>query len=48
MGLEYYKKELLTFNLVKLNLYGFIAFIPITLIYGIPFYLILGQEFSIE
>lgn len=48
MGLEYYKKELLTFNLVKLNLYGFIAFIPVTLIYGIPFYLIWGQEFSIE
>ncbi len=48
MVLEYYKKELLTFDLAKLNLYGFIASIPITLIYVIPFYLIWSQEFSIE
>lgn len=48
MVLEYYKKELLTFDLAKLNLYGFIASIPITLIYVISFYLIWSQEFSIE
>lgn len=48
MDLEYYKKELLTFDLAKLNLYGFIASTPITLIYVIPFYLIWSQEFSIQ
>ena len=48
MDLESFKKELLTFDLVKLNLYGFIASIPITLIYVIPFYLIWSKQFSIE
>jgi len=48
MDLESFKKELLTFDLVKLNLYGFIASIPITLIYAIPFYLIWSKQFSIE
>lgn len=48
MDLEYYKKELLTFDLLKLNLYGFLGFIPITLIYIIPFYLIWHDAFSIE
>ena len=43
-----YSKDLLTFDLVKLNLYGFIASIPIILIYSISFYLIWRQELSIE
>lgn len=47
MDLECFKKELLTFDLVKLNLYGFIASIPIILIYGIPYYLIWSKQFSI-
>jgi hypothetical protein len=47
MYLECFKKELLTFDLVKLNLYGFIASIPIILIYGIPYYLIWSKQFSI-
>ena len=38
--LENYKKEKLTIDLVKANLFGLIVMIPIILVYGIPFYLI--------
>jgi hypothetical protein len=41
-----YSKDLLTFDLAKLNRYGFLAFIPINLIYVLPYYLF--WVFSIE
>ena len=40
ISLENYKKEKLTIDLVKANLFGLIVMIPIILVYGIPFYLI--------
>jgi hypothetical protein len=44
---EYYK-DLLSFDLVKLNLYGTIGFIPVILIYVVPFYLIWDEKLSID
>lgn len=44
--IEDYKKELLTFDLVKANLYGMFAVIPIMIIYGIPFVLLWRNTFS--
>jgi Putative zincin peptidase len=43
-----YNKEKLTFDLVKLNLYGILAFIPIIILYVVPYYLIWNQEVSIH
>jgi hypothetical protein len=48
MDLKCYNKEQLTFDLAKLNLYGFLGFIPVILIYVIPFYLFWDETFSIE
>lgn len=48
MNLEGYKKELLTFDLVKINLYGIFSFIPVIIIYGIPYYYLWHQTMTIE
>jgi hypothetical protein len=48
MNLEDYKKELLTFDLVKINLYGIFAFIPVTIVYGIPYYYLWHQTLTIK
>jgi len=48
MNIENYKKELLTFDLVKINLYGIFAFIPVIIIYGIPYYYLWHQTMTIE
>ena len=44
--IEDYKKETLTIDLVKANLYGMFAIIPIILIYGIPFFILWRDTFS--
>jgi hypothetical protein len=44
--IEGYKKEILTIDLVKANLYGMFAIIPILIIYGVPFYLLWRNTFS--
>lgn len=44
MNLEDYKKELLIFDLVKINLYGIFSFIPVIIIYGIPYYYYLWHQ----
>jgi len=38
--IEDYKKEKLTIDIIKANLYGILIMIPVFLIYGIPFYLL--------
>ncbi|WP_111707407.1 DUF3267 domain-containing protein [Lutibacter citreus] len=38
--LDDYKKEKLTIDIVKANIYGILIMIPVFLIYGIPFYLL--------
>lgn len=48
MAPDKYSKDLLTFDLAKLNRYGFLAFIPINLIYVLPYYLFWDETFSIE
>lgn len=40
LNIEDYKKEKLTIDIVKANLYGILILIPVSLIYGIPFYLL--------
>lgn len=40
INIEDYKKEKLTIDIVKANLYGILILIPVSLIYGIPFYLL--------
>lgn len=44
--IEDYKKEMLTIDLVKANLYGMFAIIPILIIYGVPFYFLWRNTFS--
>ena len=44
--IEDYKKEMLTIDLLKANLYGMFAIIPILIIYGVPFYLLWRNSFS--
>jgi hypothetical protein len=39
-----YQKEKLTINLLWANIFGVIILIPITLIYGIPYYLLWNNE----
>ena len=41
-----YKKELLTFDLMKANLYAIFSFIPVLILYGIPFVLLWQNTFS--
>jgi hypothetical protein len=45
--LENYKKETLTIDLVKANIFGIFVMIPIFLIYGIPFYIIWKDKFTV-
>lgn len=44
--LENYHKVKLTIDLVWANIFGIIILIPITLMYGIPYYLIWGTPFT--
>jgi hypothetical protein len=44
--LENYKKEMLTINLVKANIYGILGMIPIVMIYTIPFFLIWKEKLT--
>ena len=41
-----YKKELLTFDLMKANLYAIFAIIPVLILYGVPFFLLWRNSFS--
>jgi len=41
-----YKKELLTFDLIKANLYAIFSIIPILILYGVPFVLLWRNTFS--
>lgn len=41
-----YKKELLTFDLMKANLYAIFSIIPILILYGVPFVLLWRNSFS--
>lgn len=43
-----YKKVPLTIDIVKANIYGLIMFIPLILIYGIPFFLLWNEGFTKE
>lgn len=44
--IENYKKEIITFDLVKANFYAVFMIIPILLIYGVPFLLIWKNDFN--
>lgn len=44
--IEDYKKEMLTIDLVKANLYGMFAILPIMGIYGIPFFILWRDALS--
>jgi hypothetical protein len=44
--LENYKKETLTINLVKANIYGILGMIPIVMIYTIPFCIIWKEKLT--
>ena len=46
-NLENYKKETLTIDLAKANIYGLFGMIPIVMIYTIPFYLIWNEKLTI-
>lgn len=48
MDIEGFKKELKTFDLMKLNIYGIFIFIPIILIYVIPYYFIWNEELTLK
>ena len=41
-----YKKELLTFDLMKANLYAIFSIIPVLILYGVPFVLLWQNTFS--
>jgi hypothetical protein len=40
------KKELLTFNLIKANLYAIFTVIPILIFYGIPYFIVWHNSFN--
>ena len=46
MNTDDYNGELLTFDIIKLNLYSIVALIPIIIIYIVPYQLIWNQEIS--
>ncbi|HEX3010038.1 MAG TPA: DUF3267 domain-containing protein [Bacteroidales bacterium] len=46
--LEGYKEEELTIDLVKANIYGLLILIPIAVIYGLPYFLIWGDEIGVH
>lgn len=43
--IEGYKKKLLTFDLMKANLYAIFAIIPVLILYGVPFFLLWRNSF---
>lgn len=44
--IEGYKKELLTFDIMRANLYAIFAIIPVLILYGVPFFLLWRNSFS--
>lgn len=46
MNLENYTQEKLTIDIVKANVYGVLILIPIALLYGLPYFLIWGNEIN--
>lgn len=44
--IEEYKKELLTLDIMKANLYAIVAIIPVLILYGVPFVLLWRHTFS--
>ena len=46
--LENYKKDKLTINIVWANVFGILILIPITLIFGLPYYLRWGTEIDVK
>jgi hypothetical protein len=44
--IEDYKKELLTFDLMKANIYAIFTIIPILIFYGIPYFLVWRNSFN--
>lgn len=46
--LEKYQKEKLTIDLVKANIFGVFIFIPIAIVYGLPFYWIWKDHFKLS
>jgi hypothetical protein len=46
LEIENYKKEMLTINLVKANVYAIFIMFPILILYGIPFFLLWKDEFN--
>ncbi|MBV5282953.1 MAG: DUF3267 domain-containing protein [Paludibacter sp.] len=44
--IEEYKKELLTLDLMKANLYAIFTIIPVLILYGVPFILLWRHTFS--
>ncbi len=43
-----YKKEKLTINLVWANIFGILLFIPVILVFGLPYYLLWGNNMGIN
>ena len=46
INLENYQKEKLTINLVWANLFAVLIMIPIFVLFGLPYMLIWGSQFS--
>jgi len=44
--IEGYEKELITFDLMRANLYAIFAIIPVLILYGVPFFLLWRSSFS--
>ena len=44
--IEEYKKEFLTLDIMKANLYAMVAIIPVLILYAVPFILLWPQTFS--
>jgi hypothetical protein len=45
---EDYSKEKMTINLVWANVFGLLIFIPVALVFGVPYFLIWKEQFSIK
>jgi len=45
---EDYSKEKMTINLVWANVFGLLIFIPVALVFGLPYFLIWKEQFSIK
>lgn len=46
--IENHQKELIIIDLGKANLFGLLIIVPITLIFGLPYYLLWGNQFSVD